>query len=164
MAAGREGRVLGLDYGTKRVGAALSDPSRSIATPLEVYQRRDPVQDARHYQELVHEHEVGRIVVGLPLHTGGSEGALAQAARAWGTQLAQATGVPVIFYDERYTTVEAENALIALGLKRQQRKALLDKVAAQFMLQSYLDAGCPEVEAKAMPLTDPNLPEMESDR
>ncbi|MBV8265979.1 MAG: Holliday junction resolvase RuvX, partial [Planctomycetaceae bacterium] len=61
-------RVLGLDFGTRRVGAAVSDPRRLIATPLEVYERRDPAQDARHYQTLVREHEVDRIVIGLPLH------------------------------------------------------------------------------------------------
>src|SRR5215831_9900226 len=105
------GRVLGLDFGTRRVGAALSDPRRMIATPLEVHHRRDLAGDERHYQELVRAHDVDRIVIGQP----GTAPAL---ARRFGARLAEATGVPVIFHDERYTTVEAEEALIAASLKR----------------------------------------------
>jgi putative Holliday junction resolvase len=147
-------RVLGLDFGTRRVGAAVSDPRRSIATPLEVYERRDPVQDAAHYRTLVEEHEVDRIVIGLPLHTGGREGTSASLARTWGAWLAATTGRAVVFYDERYTTFEAEDTLIAAGLKRRKRKGLRDMLAAQILLQNYLDAGCPEVEAKPAPLAD----------
>jgi putative Holliday junction resolvase len=150
------GRVLGLDFGTRRVGAAVSDPRWQIATPLEVHERRGPAQDARHYQALVREHEVDRIVIGLPLHTGGREGTSAMQARTFGAWLAAVTGLPVIYYDERYTTVDAEEALIAAGLKRQRRKGLRDMIAAQILLQSYLDAGCPETEALAEPLADPH--------
>jgi putative Holliday junction resolvase len=148
-------RVLGLDFGTKRVGAALSDPRGLIATPLEVYERRDPAQDARHYQALVREHDVERIVIGLPLHTGGREGTSAALARAWGDWLAGVTGLPVVYFDERYSTVEAEDALIASGLKRQKRKGLRDMLAARIFLQDYLDAGSPTTEAAAAPLSDP---------
>jgi putative Holliday junction resolvase len=147
-------RILGLDYGTRRVGAALSDPGRRIAFPAEVYVLRGPGPDARHYRELIQENEVERIIVGLPLHTSGREGQLAALSRAFGDWLAAVTGRPVIYYDERYTTVEAEQRLIAAGLKRRKRKALLDQLAAQIMLQSYLDAGCPEAEAPAAPLAD----------
>jgi putative pre-16S rRNA nuclease len=147
-------RVLGLDFGTRRVGAAVSDPRRLIATPLEVYERRDPVRDARHYQALVREHEVDRIVIGLPLHTGGREGTSASLARTWGSWLAGVTGLAVIYYDERYTTFEAEESLIAAGLKRSRRKRLRDMLAARVLLQNYLDAGCPNVEAPAAPLAD----------
>jgi putative Holliday junction resolvase len=149
-------RILGLDYGTRRVGAALSDPGRRIAFPAEVYVLRGSGPDARHYQELVQDSEVERIVIGLPLHTSGREGQLAALTRAFGDWLAAVTGRPVIYYDERYTTVEAEQRLIAAGLKRRKRKALLDQLAAQIMLQSYLDAGCPEAEAPAAPLADPD--------
>lgn len=147
-------RILGLDFGTRRVGAAVSDPRRLIATPLEVYERRDSDQDARHYQKLVAEHEIDRIVIGLPLHTGGREGIAASLARTFGDGLATATGLPVAYYDERYTTVDAEDAMIAAGLKRSKRKGLRDMLAAQILLQNYLDAGCPETEARAMPLAD----------
>src|SRR5829696_6264360 len=81
-------RVLGIDFGTRRIGAAISDPRRMIATPLEVYERRDAAQDARHYRALAIEHEVDLAVVGLPLHTGGREGTSAGLARSWGVWLA----------------------------------------------------------------------------
>jgi putative Holliday junction resolvase len=148
-------RVLGLDFGTRRVGAAVSDPRRAIATPLEVYERRDAAQDARHYRRLVAEHEVDRVVIGLPLHVGGREGTSAARARTFGDWLAAATGVPVVYVDERYTTVDAEDALIAAGLRRSKRKGLRDMLAAQILLQNYLDAGCPDAEARALPLSDP---------
>jgi putative Holliday junction resolvase len=147
-------RILGLDYGTRRVGAALSDPGRTIAFPAEVYELRGPEPDARHYRDVVEENEVERIVIGLPLHTSGREGQVAALTRRFGDWLGAVTGKSVVYYDERYTTVEAEHRLIDAGLKRQKRKALRDRLAAQILLQSYLDAGCPETEAPAAPLAD----------
>jgi putative holliday junction resolvase len=149
-------RILGLDHGTKRVGAALSDPGRTIAFPVEVYALRGARQDASHYREIVEENDVERIVIGLPLHTSGREGQSAALARAFGDWLTAVTGRPVSYYDERYSTVEAEQRLIDAGLKREKRKALRDQLAAQIMLQGYLDAGCPEAEAPAAPLADAN--------
>jgi putative Holliday junction resolvase len=148
------GRVLGLDFGLRRVGAAVSDPGRTIASPLEVYERRDATQDARHYRILVREHEIDRIVVGLPVHTSGREGELAAHARTWGRWLVSVTELPVVYFDERYTSVEADNLMIQSGLKRQKRKELRDKLAAQILLQGYLDAGCPDAEAPSTPLAD----------
>ena len=109
------GRILALDFGTKRVGAAVSDPRRLIATPLEVYERRDAQQDARHYQALVRENEVDRLVIGLPVHLGGREGASAKLARNWGGWLSKVTGLEVVYVDERYSTFEAEASLIDVG-------------------------------------------------
>jgi putative Holliday junction resolvase len=140
-------RILGLDFGTRRVGAALSDPRGMIATPLEVYERRDKSGDARHYRALVTEHEVDRIVVGLPLHTGGGEGHSAVLARDWGEWLAGVTDRPVVFFDERYTTVDAEELLRAAGVKAARRAGKRDMLAAQILLQNYLDAGAPIAEA-----------------
>ncbi len=148
--------ILGLDFGTKRVGAALSDPGRTIAFPLEVYERCGPSRDARHYRELVEERDVERVVIGLPVHTSGREGELAALTRTFGTWLRGVTGTLVIYFDERYTTVEAEERLIAAGLKRQKRKALRDKLAAQILLQSYLDAGCPDTVATPEPIYEPD--------
>jgi putative Holliday junction resolvase len=145
-------RILGLDFGTRRVGAALSDPRGLIATPLEVYQRRDKVQDARHYQELVTEHEVDRIVVGLPLHTGGGEGTSAAQAREWGGWLGEVTGLPIVFHDERYTTVDAEDLLRAAGVRLARRAGKRDMLAAQILLQNYLDAGAPTAEPPPRPI------------
>ncbi len=148
------GRILGLDFGTRRVGAALSDPRGLIATPLEVYERRSEKHDADHYRHLVEEDGVIRIVVGLPLHTGGSEGELARLAREFGGWIGGVTDRPVYYYDERYSSREAEEALRATGMKSKDRKARRDMLAAQIMLQCYLDAGCPTLEAPAMPLAD----------
>src|SRR5438093_10716517 len=149
------GRILGLDFGTKRVGAALGDREVGIATPLETYDRRTPAQDAQHYRELVEDYGVERIVVGLPLHTGGGEGTLAALARRWGAWLGGVTGLPVVFFDERYTTLHAEAILRDVGLRASQRGGKRDKLAAQILLQHYLDAGCPEAERPASPLADP---------
>ena len=148
------GCILGLDFGTKRVGAAVSDSRRLIATPLEVHERRDPTQDARHYLALVQEHEIDRIVIGLPVHLGGREGTSASLARTWGDWLAKVTGLTVVYYDERYTTFEAEESLIAAGLKRSKRKGLRDMLAARLLLQNYLEDGCPESIARPAPLSD----------
>ncbi|QEH32709.1 Putative Holliday junction resolvase [Aquisphaera giovannonii] len=148
------GRILGLDFGLRRVGAAISDSGRSIASPLEVYERGDEARDARHYRQLALENDVDLLVVGLPVHTTGREGELAGHARRWGAWLASVTSLPVRFTDERYTSVEADNLMISSGLKRQRRKALRDKLAAQILLQGYLDAGCPEEPSAPGPLAD----------
>ena len=99
-------------------------------------------------------HEVERIVVGLPVHTSGREGQLAGLARRWGRWLASATRGCRSRTPTAYTSVEADNLMIQFGLKRQKRKDLRDKLAAQILLQGYLDAGCPEVEAPCEPLAD----------
>lgn len=151
------GRILGLDFGLRRVGASISDPGRSIASPLEVHERGSDDQDARHYRELVREHEVEHLVIGLPVHTTGREGELAEKARAWGRWLASVTGLPVTYADERYTSIEADNLMIESGLKRRKRKGLRDKLAAQILLQGFLDAGCPENAAAPLPLDDPEV-------
>jgi putative Holliday junction resolvase len=148
-------RILGIDYGTKRIGAALSDPGRSMAFPTEVYEPRGPIPDARHYRELVAENDVDLIVIGLPLHLSGREGDLANRVRAFGAWLAATTARPVVYFDERFTTVEAEQRLLDAGLTNKKRKALRDRMAAQIMLQGYLDAGCPTTERTPAPLADP---------
>jgi len=147
-------RILGLDFGTRRVGAALSDPRRLIATPLEVYERRDPTRDAAHYRDLIRIHEVDRIVVGLPLHTGGGAGTSTLQARDFGAWIASESSLLVVYFDERYSTVEAEEALRAAGVRPRDRRQRRDMLAARIFLQAYLDAGCPLVEAPAAPLDD----------
>jgi putative Holliday junction resolvase len=137
------GRILGVDYGDVRVGLAVSDPDRKIAFPLATYTRQDRQRDAAYFQDLVKTESVAELVVGLPVHLSGREGQKAAAARAFGACLAEATGLPAVFWDERFTTVEAESALWEAGLTHKKRKARRDKVAAQMLLQAYLDAGCP---------------------
>jgi putative Holliday junction resolvase len=135
-----QGRLLGLDYGTKRLGLALSNADQTIATPLETYLRRDLRQDERHLQQKVQEYGVVGLVVGLPVHMSGDEGEKAREARAFGQWTADVTHRPVIFTDERYTSVMAEEHLHAAQLSPKKRKSLRDRVAAQILLQSYLDS------------------------
>jgi putative holliday junction resolvase len=136
-------RLLGVDYGSVRVGLAISDPDRKMAFPLTTYVRCGPLQDAEYFRELVTEEEIGQLVVGLPVHLSGREGQKATEARAFGAALMSWTALPVVFWDERFTTVEAEAHLWAAGLTHKQRKDRRDRVAAQILLQTYLDAGCP---------------------
>ena len=147
-------RTLGLDFGTKRIGAALSDPRGSIASPLGVYERRAPSLDSIHYKKLIEKEGVERIVVGLPVHTSGREGELAILAREFGNWLNQVTSVPVTYFDERYSSKEADQALQASGFTAKGRKARRDMLAAQILLQAYLDAGSPTEESPSLPLDD----------
>jgi putative Holliday junction resolvase len=140
-------RLLGVDTGSVRVGLAVSDPDRKIAFPLATYVRRGRDRDAAYFRGLVGEEQVGGLVVGLPVHTDGREGKKAAEARAFGAWLGEVTGLPVVFWDERFTTVEAESALWEAGLTHKKRKERRDRVAAQLLLQAYLDAGCPPEQA-----------------
>lgn len=134
-----QGRLMGIDYGQKRVGLALSNLEQTLATPLETLERRDERQDARRLQKLVQEYSVVGLLVGLPVHMSGDEGAKAREARIWGERAAQAVGLPVRFHDERYTSAMADELLHELNLTAKQRKDRRDRVAAQVLLQSYLD-------------------------
>ena len=137
-------RLLGVDYGTVRVGLAVCDTDRIIASPLDTYQRQDEERDRKYFQHLVEEEEIAAIVLGLPIHLSGNEGQKAREARQFGAWLAEITKLPVTFWDERFTSHEAEQHLLMAGLTKKKRKHRLDRVAAQIMLQSYLEAGCPE--------------------
>ena len=137
-------RLLGVDFGTVRVGLAITDEMRIIASPLATYERRNEAEDAAFFRQLVEREEVGRLVVGLPLHMSGDEGGKATEARQFGSWLAEATGLPVSYWDERFTTVDAEAHLRSAGHSSQRRKERRDRVAAQILLQSYLEAGCPD--------------------
>ena len=145
------GRLLGVDYGDVRVGLSVSDPDRKIAFPLATYTRQNRDRDAAYFKALVKAEGIAGLVIGLPVHLSGEEGQKAAAARAFAAWLAAATGLPVRFWDERFTTVQAEAALWDAGLTHKKRKARRDKVAAQMLLQAYLDAGCP-ADAGAGPL------------
>ncbi len=135
-------RLLGVDYGTVRIGLAISDPERTIASPFATYTRGSPAQDARYFKKVIEEEGISELVVGLPVHLDGREGQKAIEARAFAQWLAELTGVPVRLWDERYTTVEAESHLWSAGLTHKRRKARRDQVAAQILLQSFLEAGC----------------------
>jgi putative holliday junction resolvase len=135
-------RVIGIDYGARRVGIAMSDPTATIAQPLTVLTRRagkrPPVQAVA---DLVAEHQVTHIVVGLPLTLAGEENDWTAEVRQFGEKLAERTGAGVSFADERLTSVIAERAVRSLGLRRseRERKERVDAAAAVLILQAYLD-------------------------
>jgi putative holliday junction resolvase len=133
------GRVAGIDYGHVRIGIAISNPERTIASPLENYTRRGLEQDAQRFRRLVDEEGVVLFVVGLPIHLDGRESEKSQEARQFGRWLGEVTGVPVEFFDERFTSHDAEQLLLAADMTRKRRKRRLDMLAAQIMLTAYLE-------------------------
>jgi len=137
-------RALGLDLGQKRIGVAISDRDGALALPVEVVLRSgDRRQEHRTLAALVDEWEAEIVVVGLPYHLDGTMGAQARRYAAEAQALEETLSVPVVLYDERLTTVTAERALMDQNLKSQERRTIVDKVAASVMLQSWLDAGMP---------------------
>ena len=136
-------RILALDYGTKRIGVALSDELGWTAQPLETYERRTLDLDLVHILDLVKMHEVGQVLLGLPLRLNGEEGLAVQAVHQFLERLADALPVPVITWDERLTTKDAEELLVAADVSRKKRKGVVDRVAAAILLQSYLEAQAP---------------------
>ncbi|MGD0898024.1 MAG: Holliday junction resolvase RuvX [Thermoguttaceae bacterium] len=134
------GRVAAIDYGTVRIGIAMSDPERTIASPWESYTRRTPELDARQFQRLAAENGIALWVVGLPVHLDGRESRKSLEARQFGRWLALATGVPLVFFDERFTTAEAEDVLREAKLTGRGRKNRIDMVAAQILLTAYLES------------------------
>lgn len=135
------GRVLALDYGDKRIGMAVSDPDRILASPLETYARISRQADAEHLKQVVAEQKIEQIVVGLPLYASGDESPKSAEARWFGRWVGEVTGLPVDYYDERYTSVEAEEHLKSARVTFRRRRAKRDMLAAQIFLQAYLDRG-----------------------
>ena len=131
---------MGIDHGEKRVGVALSDEDSLIAQPHETLARRDPSALLAAIAALARDNEVGEIVVGLPLGLDGREGASARRARRFSERLGELTGLPIVLWDERMTTVAAQRALGEAGVRAREQKTMIDRVAAALMLQSYLDA------------------------
>jgi putative Holliday junction resolvase len=152
------GPLLGVDFGTVRVGLAASDHSQTIAAPLQTYTRQTQALDAQFLQQFVRKHGIVGLVIGLPAHLSGQEGAKAKQARQFGQWLQKTTQLPLAFVDERYSSVEAWNYLKAGGLKAAQRKKHVDKVAAQVILQAFLDARL----VKSTVTLDPIIPHEES--
>ena len=134
-----EARLLGLDVGTKTIGLALSDVTRSIATPYHTVRRTKFTEDAKVIQEVVKEHDVGALVIGLPINLDGSEGPRAQSTRAFARNLATRIEVPMVFWDERLSTAAVERHLIEAGASRKRRAQVIDRMAAAYILQGALD-------------------------
>jgi len=133
-------RILALDPGTKRIGVAVSDEMGWIAQPLETFERRSITADLMHIQQLVHEHEVDRVILGMPFRLDGSVGPAAEQVEQFKAMLEDVLTVPVIPWDERLTSKSAEAILIEANVSRRKRKGAVDRVAAAILLQSYLES------------------------
>ena len=134
------GRVLGLDLGTRRIGVALSDPTATVAAPLQTIAHTALPKDLAAVAALARAHAVGRIVIGWPRNMDGSVGPAARRAEAFAQALRRLVEVPVDLWDERLSTAAAERALIESDARRDHRRAVRDRVAAALIVQAYLDA------------------------
>lgn len=136
-------RIMGLDYGTKTVGVAISDPLGITAQAVETIERKTENklrQTLARIETLAKEYEVKKFVLGFPKHMNNDIGERAEKALEFGEMLRRRTGLEVVMWDERLTTVEAERTLIETGIRREHRKQYVDQIAAVFILQGYLDS------------------------
>lgn len=136
-------RVLGLDFGSKTCGVAVSDPLLITAQGVEIIRRKDSNklrQTLARIEELVREYEVDRIVIGLPKNMNNTEGERVELTREFAASVERRTGKEIIFWDERLTTVAADRAMMEAGIRREHRKDYVDMIAAELILQGYLDS------------------------
>ncbi|MHA7773158.1 Holliday junction resolvase RuvX [Roseibium sp. M-1] len=132
-------RLIGLDLGTKTIGLALSDLGRGIASPMETIRRKKFTLDAEQLLAICAKQEVGGMVLGMPLNMDGSEGPRAQATRAFVRNLSQKTDLPITYWDERLSTAAVTRTLLEADSSRAKRAEVVDKMAAAFILQGFLD-------------------------
>jgi putative Holliday junction resolvase len=140
-------RTMGLDLGTKTIGVAVSDGLGLTAQGVTTVRRTSLKADLAALATLAKEHEVSRVVLGLPLNMDGSEGPRAEASRKFADTLGTTLGVPVELWDERLSTVAATRTLLEADVSRARRREVIDQVAAQFILQGWLDAHRPSDSA-----------------
>jgi putative Holliday junction resolvase len=137
----RNQTILGLDLGTKTIGLALSDAGRMIASPLTTLARRKFTQDMAELEALIAKHNVGALVIGLPVEMTGDEGPRAQAARSFAAEVLKRRDLPIAFWDERLSTAAVQRMMTdEMDLSRRRRGELVDKVAAAYILQGALEA------------------------
>ncbi len=135
----KDARLFGLDLGDKTIGIALSDVRRAIATPLQTIERTKFRADAEKLLSLAKKHDVGALVIGMPLNMDGSEGPRAQSTRAFIRNLAPLTDMPIALWDERLSTAAVERTLLEADASRKRRAEVVDKMAAAYLLQGALD-------------------------
>lgn len=147
------GRIAGVDFGTVRIGIAITDPQQKIASPFDLYQRQGKDQETQYFRDLVASEQIALWVVGLPIHMSGSESKKSREARAFGAWLESTTGIPTTFFDERFTSQFADELLKAGALSGKRRKQRRDKIAAQIILASFLESDR-RLDSLALPLED----------
>jgi len=132
-------RIMALDVGDKRIGIAVSDETNIISTAVDVIERKTLKQDIERIKDFTKEYKIGKIVVGLPLTMKGTKSIQTEKVNKFIDRLGEKINIPVIPFDERLSTVQGERLLIKADISRRKRKTLIDKVAAQIILQTYLD-------------------------
>lgn len=132
-------KIVALDIGTVRIGIASSDIMEIIASPNPVYRRKNNSSDITAIADIINSLQAGQVVIGLPLKMDGSEGQSVQMAREFGEELSKVITIPIVYQDERLSTVEAQRILIESGMRREKRKDKVDSLAATIILQTYLD-------------------------
>lgn len=147
-----DGRLAGIDFGTVRIGIAVTDVARKLASPYENYTRRGAATDATRFQQLVRDENVVGFIVGLPNHLSGAESQKSREVREFADWLQRVTGRPVRLFDERYSTAEASQLLGDAQLTRKRRKKRLDMIAAQLILAAFLESHRPD--DASLPLDD----------
>jgi putative Holliday junction resolvase len=135
---------MGIDYGVKRMGIAVCDPAEMFATPLCVVQVRGDTHAVSEVKRLIEQTGAESIVVGLPINMNGTKGPMAERAMAFAERLRQETGLPVDLWDERLTSASAERTLIEADVRREKRTNIIDMIAAQGILQSFMDSRPPK--------------------
>ena len=133
-------RLMGLDLGSKTIGVATSDRTRTIATPVETIERRKFTLDAERLLALAARENIGLIVLGLPINMAGSEGPRCQSTRSFARNFGRLSRIPIVFWDERLSTAAVERMLIAADASRARREQVIDKLAAAWILQAALDS------------------------
>ena len=140
-------RIMGLDFGSKTVGVAISDSLLITAQGVEIIRRKEENklrQTLARIEELIVENDVEKIVLGLPVNMNGTEGARVELTMEFKEKLERRTGLPVVMWDERLTTVAADEIMMEAGIRRENRKDYVDMIAATLILQSYLDNSAAE--------------------
>jgi putative Holliday junction resolvase len=133
-------RILGIDYGDKSIGLAVSDLLGITAQPLGQYQKKNKREDKKYFQDLINTYEIKKIVIGLPLRMDGSPGTRVQKTKEFSSWLEKSLGLPVTFWDERLTTKEAHRILGEQQVKGKQKKKFKDQVSATIILSAYLES------------------------
>jgi putative Holliday junction resolvase len=133
-------RLLGLDVGDTTIGLALSDIMRGIATPFETIERSKLAKDIEKLQKTIATHTVCGLVIGFPVNMDGSHGPRIQSTRTFVSNIGKQIDLPMVFWDERMSTMAVERAMLEADLSRQRRAQLVDKLAASYMLQGFLDS------------------------
>ena len=133
-------RKMGVDYGDKRIGIALTDSLCIISSPFEIYKNVGEEDALKHLDKIIKDYDVDDVAMGLPINMDGTEGERAAIHRQFGEKLEKLSNVKVHYIDERLTSAEAEEILISSGVRREKRKELIDKIAAQIILQTYINS------------------------